>query len=320
MLQSLTGKTMTTYFIIANPVAGSGAGAKAIPQVEAILERHGVDFKLVQTEAPGHGAEIAQNAASDFDVIVALGGDGTANEVINGLVSAKHDGMGEAILGVVGAGRGNDFADAINIPDDLDLACATLLQEQSRIIDIGRVSGGEVPDGRYFGNCVGVGFDAIATIEVKKLPRLGGFFSFLIAVLRTIILYNQAPISTVSFDGQSITQSSLMISIMNGRRLGGGFIMAPDSEPDDGYFDICIAKQVTRRRVLTLLPHFLRGDQHTQKEIVTGRASSITITTDAGVLPAQTDGEIISEEGKRLVIELLPREMEVICGPLKGAQ
>jgi YegS/Rv2252/BmrU family lipid kinase len=319
MLQSVTGKTMTTYFIIANPVAGSGAGAKAIPKVEEILGRREADFQLVQTEQPWHGVELAQNAAPDFDVVVALGGDGTVNEVINGLVSAKLDDSGSAVLGVLGAGRGNDLADAIEIPDDLDLACDVLLQGHSRPIDIGRVIGGEVPDGRYFGNCVGVGFDAIATIEVKKLPRLGGFFSFLIAVLRTIILYNQAPISTVTYDGIKITQSSLMISIMNGRRLGGGFIMAPDSKPDDGLLDLCIAQQVSRRRVLTLLPHFLRGDQHTQKEIVTGQASSIMITTDAGVLPAQTDGEIISESGKRLEIELLPQELEVICGPLEGA-
>lgn len=310
---------MTTFFIIANPVAGSGAGAKAIPEVEEILGRQKADFQLVQTQQPWHGAELARSAAPDFDIVAALGGDGTVNEVINGLVSAKLEDSASAILGVLGAGRGNDFADAIDIPDDLEQACDILLQGQTRRIDIGRVVGGEVPEGRFFGNCVGVGFDAIATIEVKKLPRLGGFFSFLIAVLRTIILYNQAPISTVTYDGKEITQSSLMISIMNGRRLGGGFIMAPDSNPDDGLFDLCIAQQVTRRRVLTLLPHFLRGDQHTQKEIVTGKASSITITTDDGVLPAQTDGEIISESGKRLEIKLIPRELEIICGPLVRA-
>jgi YegS/Rv2252/BmrU family lipid kinase len=308
---------MTTFFIIANPVAGRGACAKVIPQVERILEHHEAEFQLVQTAEPWHGYELARAAAQEFDVVVALGGDGTANEVINGLISAKKEGLGSAVLGVIGAGRGNDFADTLAIPDDLNSACRVLLQNQSRPIDIGRVFGGDVPDGRYFGNCLGVGFDAIATIEASKLPRMGGFLSFLLAILKTIILYNKAPVSTVTFDEESVTQPSLMISVMNGSRLGGGFIMAPKAEPDDGLFDLCIAHQVSRRRVLTLLPHFLKGSQASQPEILTGKAASIFITSAEGALPAQTDGEIICKNGNHLRIELLPGELDAICGPLE---
>ena len=308
---------MTTFFIIANPVAGRGACAKVIPQVERILEHHEAEFQLVQTAEPWHGYELARAAAQEFDVVVALGGDGTANEVINGLISAKKEGLGVAVLGVIGAGRGNDFADTLAIPDDLNSACRVLLQNQSRPIDIGRVFGGDVPDGRYFGNCLGVGFDAIATIEASKLPKMGGFLSFLLAILKTIILYNKAPVSTVTFDEESVTQPSLMISVMNGRRLGGGFIMAPKAEPDDGSFDLCIAHQVSRRRVLTLLPHFLKGSQASQPEILTGKAASIFITSAEGALPAQTDGEIICKNGNHLRIELLPGELDAICGPLE---
>lgn len=94
--------------------------------------------------------------------------------------------------------------------------------------------------------------------------------------------------------------------------------MAPDAKPDDGFFDVCIAHQVSRWRVLTLLPHFLRGSQNSQKEILTGKASSIQITTAEGALPAQTDGEIICEDGKHLEITLLPLALDVICGPLEG--
>jgi diacylglycerol kinase (ATP) len=309
---------MTTYFIIANPTAGSEACAKAIPKVSEILDSHGATFQLVQSERPWHAYDLAREVAAKWDVVAALGGDGTANEVVNGLVTMKKERVGTAALGIIGAGRGNDFADTLGIPDELDEACAILLQNRRRPIDIGRVDGGNVPQGRYFGNCVGVGFDAIATIEAAKLPRLGGFLSFLIAVLRTILLYNQAPAATVKFDEESITQPSLMISIMNGRRLGGGFMMAPDAESDDGLFNLCIAHQVSRRRVLTLLPHFLRGTQASQKEILTGTASNIEISTTVGALPTQTDGEIISEDGKHLKIELLPLALEVVCGPLES--
>ena len=212
-------------------------------------------------------------------------------------------------------GRGNDFAASVGIPHDLDQGCQALVDDRRRTIDIGRVSGGLYPGGRYFGNCVGVGFDAIATIEVNKLPRLGGFLSFLVAVLKTIFIYHEAPMATVTYDGHTLTQRSLLISIMNGRRLGGGFIMAPDSEPDDGLFDLCIAQHVSRTRKLMHLPHFLRGTQATQDPIRTGRARRVVVTAVEGVLPAHTDGETLCIDGRRLELELLPRQIEVIHQP-----
>ncbi len=100
---------------------------------------------------------------------------------------------------------------------------------------------------------------------------------------------------------------------MNGRRLGGGFLMAPDSLPDDGLFDLCIAEQMSSLNVIRMIPHFTRGDQATQSKIKTGRGAKISIIAQDGPLPAQTDGEIISETGTRLDIELIPRQLEVIC-------
>lgn len=304
---------MTRLMIVANPVAGAGAGARAILKVERWMAEHRVDFDLVRTERPWHGAEIAKEAASSgVEVVVSLGGDGTANEVLNGLVEARLAGKGVSAMGVVGAGRGSDFAHTVGIPKELESACQVLVEGRRRKIDIGRVVGGLYPQGRYFGNCVGVGFDAITTIEAVKLPRWGGFLSFLVAVLKTIFLYNKAPVSTVEYDGKTLTQPSLMISVMNGRRLGGGFFMAPKAEPDDGLFDLCIAHEVSRARVFGLIPHFLRGTQSTQKEITSGQAARISITAVKGVLPAQTDGEILCIDGKRLDIELLPRQVEVV--------
>jgi diacylglycerol kinase family enzyme len=106
---------------------------------------------------------------------------------------------------------------------------------------------------------------------------------------------------------------------MNGRRLGGGFWMAPEAEPDDGVFHVCVARQASRRRILALIPHFLRGTQASQPEIQIVQAKKITIEAIKGVLPAQTDGEIISTEGKRLDIELIPRDLEVVTVQAGGA-
>jgi len=301
------------YKVIANPAAGDGAGSQAIPKIQRILTGLGLNFDLVISEHPGHGIDLARKAVLDgSDVIVVVGGDGTANEAINGMMAAEKAGAAPVALGMIGAGRGNDFADTMGVPSDLEVACQYLAADRRHKIDIGQVFGGNYPQGRYFGNCVGVGFDAIATIEADKLPRLGGFLSFLIAVLKTMIFYNKAPVSTVHYDGKVLTQPSLMISITNGRRLGGGFIMAPDARPDDGRFNLCIAHETSRLRIIRLIPHFLRGTQAGQKEITTGSASQITITSVAGPLPAQVDGEILSIDGRRLEIELLPRRLEII--------
>jgi diacylglycerol kinase (ATP) len=304
---------MKKYKIIANPAAGGGTGARAIPQVEQLLVKCGLDFDIVRTEQAWHGAELAREAAMvGWNVVVAAGGDGTSNEVINGLMEAKLAGKLAPALGILSIGRGNDFAHGVNVPYDLEQACQVLVEDHRRVIDVGRVVGGRYPQGRYFGNCVGVGFDAIGTIEVAKLPRMGGFLSFFVAVLKTIFLY-RAPLTTVSYDDQTLTQSSLMVSVMNGQRLGGGFIMAPSAEPDDGLFDLCIAGEVSRPCMLGLIPHFLRGTQATQEPITTGRAARISITAVDGSLPAHTDGEILCVDGDHLEVELLPRQIEVVC-------
>lgn len=304
---------MTKYMIIANPNAGHGKGAHAIPEIERQLARLGLDFDLVRTERVGHGIQLAQTAAlAGYDVIVAAGGDGTVNEVLNGLMEARMISQNRPALGVLCTGRGNDFAPCINIPENLPAAYQVLKDDQRRVIDIGRVVGGKFPQGRYFANNVGVGFDAIGTIEVAKLPEWG-MFSFLIAILKTIFLFYKGPTVRLDYDDQTLTTSTLMLLTMNGKRMGTGFKMAPDSKPDDGLFDLVIVRQVSRLRIFGLIPHFMKGTQGSQPEVKTLQAARVAITAIEGALPAQSDGEIICVEGSRLDIELLPRQVEVVC-------
>jgi len=303
-----------TYKIILNPTSGNGNGLRLLPQIEQLFTKYKLRYDLVRTENPGHGIELTRQAVKDgYKTIVAAGGDGTVNEVINGLMQCKLEGLVLPPLGVLSVGRGNDFAGSMGIPADLEAGVQALVDDHRRTIDIGRVMGGIYPEGRYFGNCVGVGFDAITTIEVHKLPRWGGFIGFLMAVLKTVFLYNKAPMATTVYDEKTLTQRSLLISIMNGRRLGGGFQMAPNSKPDDGLFDLCIAEQMSSFKVIMMIPHFTRGDQATQPSIKTGQAAHITITALDGPLPAQTDGEIICVDGTHLEVEALPRQLEIIC-------
>jgi diacylglycerol kinase family enzyme len=117
----------------------------------------------------------------------------------------------------------------------------------------------------------------------------------------------------VDYDEKSITLPTLMVAVMNGRRLGDGFYLAPEGKADDGLFDLVIAREVTRRRIFTLLPHFMKGTQATQPEITSVQATKITITAQKGVLPAETDGEILCTDGDWLQVEILPKAIDLVC-------
>jgi diacylglycerol kinase (ATP) len=104
-----------------------------------------------------------------------------------------------------------------------------------------------------------------------------------------------------------------MVSIMNGRRMGGGFYMAPEGKTDDGLFDLCIAREVSRARIFGIIPHFLKGTQATQEPISMGQARHVVVSAVEGVLPAHADGETMCTEGQRLEMELLPSQIEIIC-------
>jgi YegS/Rv2252/BmrU family lipid kinase len=305
---------MTRYKIILNPAAGHGNGKLALPRVKECLDQLHLDYDLTVTDRAGQTTGLARQSAEEgYDVVVAAGGDGTINEVANGLMAFKLAGHQPPALGILPVGRGNDFAHSLSLPIEVDKACQALADNRRRPIDIGKVTGGKVPEGLYFCNCVGIGFDAVVTIEVVKLPRWGGFASFMYAVIKTIFLYTRPPLADINIDGEVITQRSLMISIMNGRQLGSGaFITAPDSKPDDGLLDICIAAQMNLLQILHIMPLFFKGTQVNEKTIKMRRGVHITVTARDGSLAAHTDGEMISFDDKSLAVELLPRQLDLI--------
>jgi diacylglycerol kinase (ATP) len=307
---------MARYKLIVNPTSGRGAGELAIPGIEKQMRELGLQFELVRTERPWHAVELAEQAVKDgFDVVVAVGGDGTANEVLNGLMQAKTAGTGKAAMGVLGVGRGNDLAFGFGIPHELESGCRNLAKDNRRMVDVGKVTGGLYPRGRYFGNGVGIGFDAVVGFEALKMKRLKGFLSYIVAAMKTIFLYFHAPIVQIQTDGETSILPTLMVSVMNGRRMGGGFMMAPQAVPDDGLFDLCIASEVGKVKIFGLIPRFMKGTQAGHKAIKTGRTAKISVTAMEGVLPAHSDGETLCVDGKRLDLEILPKQIEIICEP-----
>lgn len=306
---------MKKFKIIVNPISGRGSGAASIPQLMQLLDQAQVDYDLEQTQRPWHAAELArQSAAQGYQVVTAVGGDGTINEVINGLMLAKVNLEGEAALGVISVGRGNDFAFGAGIPVEMQAAVELLAQDQRQWLDVGQVSGGNYPNGRYFGNGVGVGFDAVVGFEALKMKRLHGFPSYMVAALKTIFLFYHAPKVLIEFDSQALELNTLMISTMNGRRMGGGFHMAPRALMNDSLFDLCIANQVSRPKIIALIPRFMKGDQASHPAIQTAQTRCLTIKALEGTLPVHADGETICESGKELKIEILPRQIQIVTG------
>lgn len=304
---------MTRHKIIVNPVAGRGSGAAAFPEVERVLQEHEIEADFCLTEAPWQAAELAQEAVRDgFDAVVAVGGDGTANEVLNGLMVAQSSGVGSAAMGVLTVGRGNDFAFGARLPLTLEDGCRALAHGSRTAIDVGRVTGGQYPQGRYFGNGVGIGFDAVVGFEALKMTRLHGFVSYLVAALKTIFLYYQAPLVRIEYDDTETTLPALMVSTMNGRRMGGGFMMAPGGQVDDGLLDLCVARQVSKAAIFALIPRFMKGTQASHPAITTARTQRVVVSALQGVLPAHADGETLCVDGHELVMELLPRAIQII--------
>ncbi|MBE0636852.1 YegS/Rv2252/BmrU family lipid kinase [Candidatus Bipolaricaulota bacterium] len=302
---------MSKMRLIVNPAAGGGTAGQSIPDIERRLREFGLQFDLVKTERPWHAVELAQAAAAAVDVVVAVGGDGTANEVLNGLMLAKEAGH-VAAMGVLCVGRGNDFAFGMGIPADVAAGCQALAGDHRGRIDVGRVRGGDFPDGRYFGNGIGIGFDAVVGFVAAKQKRLKGFISYLVAAIKTIFLYYKAPLVRLEFDDQPMNIHALMVSVMNGTRMGGGFMMAPDGKPDDGVFNLCIARQVSRPRIFALMLKFMKGTQFEHPTITGGQTTRIVVTAIEGTLPAHADGETLCLKGKKLEIDIVPRALEII--------
>jgi diacylglycerol kinase (ATP) len=301
------------YYIIVNPISGRGYAEKALPRIEAGLRQHALEYDLVFTERPWHAAELAESAVKDgYDVIVTASGDGTANEAVNGMMRVGKTGKLAAAFSILPVGTGNDMAYGLGMRGGLDECIAALAKDYRKKVDIGFVKGGDYPEGRYCANGVGIGFDAAGGFVAAKIRWARGTLAYLIAVIQTIFIYYKAPTVEIAYNDIRYTQSSLMVSIMNGQRMGGGFYMAPQSLVDDGHFDLCIAANPSRARIFGLIPYFLKGTQATQPEITTGRTDRITVTALQGTLPAHCDGETLCEEGSELNAQILPGALELV--------
>jgi len=304
---------MSKYLIILNPISGRGSGLQHKNQIEDFFKSNNLDFDLILTEKPGHALELAKNAvAQGFDIIVAGGGDGTCNEVLNGIITGNSNSNHKSKMGVIPVGRGNDFAFSMGIPTDFDEACRHFIEPTFKSIDVGKVTGGFFPDGRYFGNGVGIGFDAVVGFEALKLKFLTGFPSYVVAALKTIFLYYKAPQLQVDLDDEQIIDRFLMVSVMNGIRMGGGFYMAPKSDPTDGKFSLCVVNELGKFATFPMILKFMKGTQEGDPMVRMLTSKKIIVTAINGSIPSHADGETVCVEGSSIEIQIIPGAVELV--------
>jgi len=297
--------------LIFNPIANLGrAWPVAAALRPVVYEYGGADW--TGTVYPTHATELARQAGEDgYDLVVAMGGDGTVHEVVNGLMQLPLERRPR--LGVVPIGSGNDFAHAVGVSNQPEVALRQALSGVPRRIDVGMVRDG---DGRveYWDNTLGIGFDTVVTIRSRRVPFFQGFAVYFAAVLQTILLNYDPFRPQIKTEAAEWSDDLLMLVLCNGGREGGGFHVAPQAKMDDGLFHYLAVKKISRPRMLAILPNFLKGTAHRLKQVRTGDFKRLELESNRP-LHIHTDGEIFSGFGskiQRLAAEVIPSALEIV--------
>ena len=279
--------------MIVNPVAGAGRTARKWPKIKGLLKDFGLRFEDDFTEAQGHAIELAKSAAEKgYKLVVAVGGDGTVNEIVNGLYQAGS--IGDVTLGIISTGTGSDYIRTVGVPRYYKEACRCLMKPRRLIVDLGiaeYVSNGSVVK-RVFVNFAGAGFDAeVVKATTQRYKALGSIPSYLMGVLTTFFLYGNREVSLKLDD--TVSSSKICTIVMShGRYGGGGMLVAPDADPTDGFLDIMIIGDISKPDLLWSLPRVYRGTHLTHPKVTTKRAREIEIRSNQP-LSFQADGELL---------------------------
>ncbi|SFS37146.1 diacylglycerol/lipid kinase family protein [Marininema halotolerans] len=271
---------------IVNPISGKGKARKMWPVLEHHLQQKNVSYQWYFTERPGHGIELAQQAALDqAEIVVAVGGDGTVHEVANGISGF------DTILGYIPLGSGNDYARAQSIPWNPIAALERILAQRTTLRDTADFIGTEKNEGRMV-NTAGIGFDGSVTKWVNQFPlkKWLGKLSYVVGVLRVLGRFRPTAV-TIHVDGKEHHfQKTWLIAVANIPYYGGGMKICPDASDQDGLLDICVVDGISKGMLLFMFPRVFLGNhiQHPAVHIFQARQVRIEAKHD---LMVQIDGE-----------------------------
>jgi len=288
-----------TYLFIVNPVAGNNSGKQSILIIQEVMERNIFEYSIKETTKPGDAKVFSKEAAeSSIDVIVAVGGDGTVNEVFNGMIGSNK------ILGIVPAGTGNDLSRSLHIPLAIEDALEFIVNGDYISIDVGKING------QLFINVASVGLDAIIAEEANKIKKvISGKYSYILALLKGLIYFKSKKIKIKIDDENEFEKDIMLVAISNGICYGGGMRIAPNAQINDGLFDICIVKKMSKFKLLYLFPSIYKGDHVKFDEVEILRGERIDISSNEDLI-INIDGEVIYH--KPISFRILKNAIRVI--------
>ncbi len=294
--------------IILNPYANRWGAKKRVTAVEEAFKASGLDFDLELIPEPRQGTGLALAAVeAGYDMIIAAGGDGTVNEVVNGLIQAAGDGP-TVPFGVLPIGTGNDFNDMAKLPRDITQAVRNFKAGHTRQVDAGRV----VFDGRthYFDNNCAAAMEPLVTIENERLIKLSGNIRYIVALVKALVKLKAWDMQ-IDWGEGSYEGPVYLLSICNSPRTGGLFPMAPNASLSDGLFDFVLAPEISKLTVLSVLARLFRGTHIHHKDVTYGRSSHIAIKSKPGS-PIHADGEVLTESAVEIVYDILPGKITLL--------
>ena len=307
-------------FVIFNPASGRGRGARRIGRFLSLLGSHLPGFTHAGTSRAGEEGDLAQQAIADgFNLIVAVGGDGTWSNIADRIVSSHKD---DVALGLLASGTGNDFGRNFSVSiRNPELAVQTLAKGLVRSVDVGRIASRGAPlraqegsraasSGRHFLNLVGFGFDVAVIEDTAGARFLRGELLYKVTALKNLFSYSGVPLVLES-EGLSVDGEQLMLTISNAPFFGGGFLIAPDAELTDGLLHACAIGNTgafTRFRLFNAAPKGLHvHSPHVQMRQSAG--FSVRFPTPPKY---EVDGELWQAEGSEVIVETVPRALRVV--------
>ncbi len=301
------------YFFVVNPNSRNRQTSKLWPEIEDRLKANLFDFESKFTTRPLEAIEIASYAASkDFDVIVSVGGDGTNNEVLNGIMNTKLKGNKNLLLGFIPQGTGGDFRRTVNLSSGIDAAISTLKNAVRKKIDIGKIRflnhEKEISE-RYFLNICSFGISGLVDYYVNHTTKLfGGKISFIIGTLRGIFNYQNTPANIIVDEKKLGEMNITLVAVANGRYFGGSMMVAPDARLDDGLFDIIIMKNISKFRFIKDGQKIYRGKHIIPPDVFALKGRQLKVNEEG--LYIDLDGEDVGTTPAE--ISIIPEAIDII--------
>ncbi len=306
------------WFVIVNPNAGRRRGYRDWPVIEALFRSYGLPFEVVFTESRGHATDITREAiARGVRNIAVAGGDGTMNEVVNGIFTQSEVRSESITLGMITIGTGNDWGRMFDIPSDYKGAVAVLNKYRRSLTDAGvaeyDTAGGR--ERRYFINIAGLGFDAVVVRRTNRVKDRGRSSKavYLYNLLRSLLFYRHTH-TDVIIDGRLISNETFTISLGIGKYSGGGMKQTPNAVHDDGLFDITIIKRMRKGEIIRSLRRLYDGTilDHPKIEGHTGRH---IIVKSRPPIHLEADGETLGYSP--IEFSIIPSAVNVVHNGIK---